>query len=294
MMKAANARRETSPGTALREFSGPPRSFVWSRGAVHLRSGAGPSAPPDLHAHFAIQLTIGMVHDVGLRVARNAGERFAAAWLIGSDQPHWGIGKGPVATVFWDPLSPEGRRVSAALGKTGVLAISPTHISQRQGDVGHHYSRFADAIREELNACWGRGWTGPDLQATAGRIAELLAPDAVAAEIDPRIQTVVDALVANSSENVSLGDLAAGVCLSESRLAHLFRQEVGLPMRQYRLTLRMQEAVGHIAEGRSLTEAAHMAGFADSAHFSRTCRRMFGSAPSGLPAFEAERKPELI
>jgi AraC-like DNA-binding protein len=34
--------------------------------------------------------------------------------------------------------------------------------------------------------------------------------------------------------------------------------------------------------GDSWTTAAQNAGFADSAHFSRTCRRMFGIAPAML------------
>ena len=42
------------------------------------------------------------------------------------------------------------------------------------------------------------------------------------------------------------------------------------------------DAVERMADGASLTEAAHEAGFADSAHFSRTFRRMFGLAPSSL------------
>jgi AraC family transcriptional regulator len=32
--------------------------------------------------------------------------------------------------------------------------------------------------------------------------------------------------------------------------------------------------------GRSWTEAAHATGFADSAHLTRTCRRMFGMHPA--------------
>ncbi len=93
-------------------------------------------------------------------------------------------------------------------------------------------------------------------------------------------------MVLDASQNASLPDLAAGVGISESRLAHLFRRDVGIPMRQYRLALRMQEAVKQIAEGRSLTEAAYAARFADSAHFCRICRRMFGVTPSHLPEFD--------
>jgi AraC-like DNA-binding protein len=34
--------------------------------------------------------------------------------------------------------------------------------------------------------------------------------------------------------------------------------------------------------GESLSSAAHTAGFADSAHLTRTSRRMFGIAPSAM------------
>jgi AraC-like DNA-binding protein len=43
-------------------------------------------------------------------------------------------------------------------------------------------------------------------------------------------------------------------------------------------------AIEVYAEGKSLTEAAHQAGFSDSAHFSRTFKRTFG-----LPATTLER-----
>jgi AraC family transcriptional regulator len=47
-------------------------------------------------------------------------------------------------------------------------------------------------------------------------------------------------------------------------------------------SLRIERAVQLYAGGRSLTEAAHQAGFADSAHFSRTFRRTFG-LPAAAP-----------
>ncbi|PKV81884.1 AraC family transcriptional regulator [Nocardia fluminea] len=79
---------------------------------------------------------------------------------------------------------------------------------------------------------------------------------------------------------VRLSELARRVRLSESRLAHLFSAEVGLPFRAYVRWLRMQHAMRLFAAGRTLTEAAHGAGFADSAHLNRVCHSMFGAAPS--------------
>jgi len=48
------------------------------------------------------------------------------------------------------------------------------------------------------------------------------------------------------------------------------------------LWLRLMRAVERFAAGASLTDAAHEAGFADSAHLSRTFRRMFGIAAGSL------------
>lgn len=70
--------------------------------------------------------------------------------------------------------------------------------------------------------------------------------------------------------------------LSSSRARHLFVEQTGLPFRSYLLWLRITKAVRIMSAGSSLTEAAHEAGFADSAHFSRTFRRMFGIPAASL------------
>ena len=75
-----------------------------------------------------------------------------------------------------------------------------------------------------------------------------------------------------------------GVFLSPSRLRHLFVEQTGLAFKTYVLWLRLQRALRAYADGANLTEAAHAAGFADSAHFSRTFKRTFG-----LPATTLER-----
>ena len=63
-------------------------------------------------------------------------------------------------------------------------------------------------------------------------------------------------------------------------MIHLFSREMGLPIRRYTLWLRLRDVFLSLAEGCSLTEAAHRAGFADSPHMSRTFRGMFGIPPS--------------
>ena len=79
-----------------------------------------------------------------------------------------------------------------------------------------------------------------------------------------------------------LTTLATRAGLSPSRFLHLFKAETGVPLRRYRIWNRMRAAVRACGEGASLTEAAHAAGFASSAHFSSAFRDMFGMMPSDL------------
>ena len=100
--------------------------------------------------------------------------------------------------------------------------------------------------------------------------------------LDPRVQAALLALQRDSlSDQVEpLKGLAAQVGLSPSRLRHLFRQGTGISLRNYLRWQRLLSALHWSAEGLSLTEAAHAAGFSDSAHLSRFFRASFGLKPS--------------
>ncbi|AOE85121.1 AraC family transcriptional regulator [Pseudomonas sp. TCU-HL1] len=95
--------------------------------------------------------------------------------------------------------------------------------------------------------------------------------------LDPRLQAVLAALRESTHSRQYLAKL---VHLSPTRFSHWFVEQTGLPLRSYRKWSRLVGALQHIAAGRSLTEAAHAAGFADVAHFSRTFRNLFGVDPS--------------
>ena len=95
---------------------------------------------------------------------------------------------------------------------------------------------------------------------------------------DPRIERVIEALREPESDRAALVR-ASGVSLA--RLQALFARDVGVPIRRYQLWWRLMTAV--IALRRDdATTAAHAAGFADLAHFSRTCRRLLGYTPSAF------------
>ncbi|TQM26404.1 AraC-like DNA-binding protein [Nocardia bhagyanarayanae] len=96
----------------------------------------------------------------------------------------------------------------------------------------------------------------------------------------PVVAEALRVAAASASGPPSLGDLAAAVAMSPSRLSHLFTEHVGLPYAAWRRWTRLQLAVGTVRVGGSLTEAAHASGFTDSAHLTKTCRDLFGITPT--------------
>lgn len=115
-------------------------------------------------------------------------------------------------------------------------------------------------------------------------LACLLPQLACSAEIDRRVLQVIAFMYAELDRNFTAQELAEHIHLSPSRLSALFFQNMGMPLRRYRVWLRLRSIVGFLAQGMSLTEAAVTAGFADSAHFSNSCRKLLGIKPTDILA----------
>lgn len=100
--------------------------------------------------------------------------------------------------------------------------------------------------------------------------------------LDPRLARALEYMRTHVRHPIALGDVAAVVALSESRFRHLFVAETGCSFRAYLLWLRINLAIEATMTGASWTDAAHEAGFADSAHLTRTHKKVFGIEPSAI------------
>jgi AraC-like DNA-binding protein len=98
--------------------------------------------------------------------------------------------------------------------------------------------------------------------------------------VDPRIRAALDYLAQHIDRPIGAAELAATTGLSRSRFMALFSHELGIPVRQYILWIRLKQAAASIYAGATITQAAHDAGFSDLAHFSRTMRSTFGVTAS--------------
>ncbi len=142
------------------------------------------------------------------------------------------------------------------------------------------------AHEDEVLAALREVW---ELQPNAATIHDLLdrlipppRPEDRPQPLDGRIQRVIRLMKEDLTRSYSMNELAEHVNLSPTRLVHLFKEEVGVPIRRFRQWHRMRVVAALIAEGSTLTDAALGAGFADSSHFSRAFRNMFGITPSSV------------
>lgn len=235
---------------------------VW---VLDAPGGFGDASP---HAHHAIQLTICLDGELSLI---GEGRTIAAqAIAVAADIPHRLQAAGQLAIIFVEPESPAGRRLAETLfaDETLVAVEEPALVAA------------AGALRSALDDPATRA----DMLAAGSAAVDALAAVPPSGFGDRRIDAIIRFVAENIDRPLTL-DLAAraaGVHLSSSRLRHLFVEQTGLAFRTYQLWLRLVRAVDIYSEGATLTQAAHAAGFADSAHFSRTFRRTFGSPANTL------------
>ncbi|TXI62806.1 helix-turn-helix transcriptional regulator [Mycolicibacterium mageritense] len=96
----------------------------------------------------------------------------------------------------------------------------------------------------------------------------------------PSVLAAVELIPRILPDPVRLTEVAKQVALSPSRLGRLFNEQVGQSFPTYVRWARLRRAVEAVRDGASLTDAAHAAGFTDSAHANRVCHEMFGMSPS--------------
>jgi AraC-like DNA-binding protein len=193
------------------------------------------------------------------------------------------------------------QHMEAQTQRSLILQVDPE--TRHYARIAHHFAhgrRVSELdrdtiarVRRRVEAIEARGEFDPTM-AWEAVMEELSSPDAVPREIDPRIREVLRILKQSSLEPPTAGELAKRVSLSEGRLIHLFTEQMGLPIRRYTLWLRLRDAFLSLASGLSITDAAHRAGFSDSAHMSRTFRGMFGIPPSFFKEGRGHVRTEFV
>ena len=97
---------------------------------------------------------------------------------------------------------------------------------------------------------------------------------------DERIKQVVEILNESKTLDETVEKIAKRIHISSSHLSHLFKKEVGVPLKSYMLLIKLQKAYTYLESGYSITETAQMAGFYSSSHLADVNQKMMGMSIS--------------
>lgn len=264
-----------------------PRWYLWEGGFL-LTARAQGVVPS--HAHHAIQIVIALDGSVAIR-GRADDWCESRGIVVRPDAEHaFDCNGAHGVMVFVDPESSEGAWLSASLQQD--ITIVP---DTRLDSVVPEFRRFVEqqGEGEDIVALIRRGVHG---------LRSGLAPTP---RLDARVTAVLDAIRASDDLRISLDKAADMACLSSTRFAHVFKDQIGLPFSRYMLWRKLTRAMVAIGSEETIAAAAHAADFADAAHLTRTFYQMVGMAPSvlmrgdfieiaspfsGLPGGSAERQ----
>lgn len=252
-------------GTTSKVF-GIGRIIVWRGGSLWIGHAAEETG---FHEHHAIQVALSLSGGaVRFRRPGQAWVLYPAAIVAAHESHAFEARNELVAMVFAEPESLEGRALRERYTE-GVTSLDVDACCEEVARLATFYAQ--DASDEELASC---------ARALTTRLSSI--HPSSAKPLDKRIARAIDMLRERLADAVTMSEIAEGVHLSPERFRHLFLQETGIRFRPYVLWLRLEVAVALYGSGSRLTDASHAAGFADSAHFSRTFKRMFGVTAIGV------------
>ena len=175
-------------------------------------------------------------------------------------------------TIVFDPMSPIGIRLSRLMegapcwifGEADVQALLPPALAMVQTFDADTYHRFIKALHGVLQA-------DPPTP------------------MDDRIRELLAILEHCDCHEHAIERYADTLCLSPSRLSHLFSEQAGISLKSYLTLHQLQRAFRDILQGSSITDAAMNAGFDSPSHFASTVKRLMG-----MPARATVKDSEFL
>lgn len=178
--------------------------------------------------------------------------------------------KGGLYSLNLDPTHPLCRFLRIELqGDRGIVDLSDKISSDIRASIRHRVASTDANCQEDFRL--------------SQKLIDAAFPDSRNLQpIDSRVDLVASWLWTRIPKKIDLNFLADLCGLSQSRLAHIFTEQLGISIRQYLLWVKMRKAAELFVKDQSLADVAHEIGFSDSAHLSRTFSRYFALKPSYL------------
>jgi len=97
--------------------------------------------------------------------------------------------------------------------------------------------------------------------------------------VHPQLRQAIELVSSKVPDHIDVASVATAVALSPDYLGRLCKQQTGVSFSATIRWVRLLISLRYIADGVPVTDAAHLAGFADGSHANRVCWEMAGAAP---------------
>jgi len=246
--------------------------FLWRESALYI----GDSFDPDMHHHNAVQCCISLQGNMKIKSVSSPSWQNCKAVVVGANVKHQILNpEGPLCIVYLDKTSDVYRSILDFHKRRPVLGVSSESLIL---DIP---ASDCDAIQAACSVTL-KSKKANELKTLCLQLFHGPLDEFKPMPMDPRVNLLLRSLHAQPERRLTGKELANMVCLSESRMQHIFKQEVGLPIRAYVLWVRVRHVLTLSLSGVNISTAAHASGFSDSSHFTRTFKSMFGITPSTL------------
>ena len=239
--------------------------FFWTGQFMYI----GKAMNTSIHDHHAIQIALSFDSFFTIQLRDQSSLNVKAA-IIDSDQPH--ECRTNDATFLLLNIDPETN-----IGKA-LKRLYFTH----QGIAELATEHTAEFIQEIEKCLTGNMLNGRFIYEITRQFLSKLSLVQDTGIIDERISEVLKLLNNVNDAAIKVNDLAGKVFMSQSRLIHLFKEQVGIPIRKYILWTKVLLVLKKVFETKNIREAAFYAGFSDAPHFNRTFKKMFGLHPTSI------------
>ncbi|GBE65768.1 hypothetical protein MFM001_22300 [Mycobacterium sp. MFM001] len=239
---------------------------VWDLGSGrHMVAGAFSDLA--LHHHPAVQITVG---GQGALTVTGADDRHDVCRLVvvGSGARHAvrSDAKSKALTLYFGLQTPQGdalNTLSRSRGRRGVWIV----------DDGQQLAEATTALLDANGPHAAADFLVDQLQGMAHQCSS------ESRAVHPQLRQAIEVVSTRVPDHIDLASVAGAVALSPDYLGRLCKQQTGVSFSAAIRWQRLVTAIGHLVDGHSVTDAAHLAGFADGSHANRVCWEMTGAAP---------------
>lgn len=222
----------------------------------------------EVHHHPAVQLAVGIGGPLVLVAGDGTEQRCSVAAVAGGTR---------------HAMRPGG--ASAALSVyLGAETSTATTLNAVIEAYGHRRGLWAIDVVDSLVAAVTGAVRAEDLAGAADMVIDGLLgrADRAPAAVHPQVRAAIELVTARIPSRTDLGSVAGEVAMSADYLGRLFRKQTGTSFGAMARWTRLLAALEHLGAGASITDAAHLAGFADGPHATRVCRELTGIAPCAV------------